>query len=183
MKLKNLCKNKVLKKNLAFALAEFALTMLIVSIVIAVTFNIYLSHKNNAYTKLRTSCVRMLKENVGNLIADGVLETGVIVKKLPSVGYDGAGNGFCEKFVLLVNTVGTITCNPAITTIPGGTTDFSSKTPNFVLTNGMRIYNMGTAPSSEVYTIYVDIDGLRSKSKLNDDVILFTINRDGTTSN
>lgn len=102
-------------------------------------------------------------------------------KILPNKGYVGNGEGLCEKFVKTFSTVGALDCSKTTTSI------FDDSTVNFTLANGAKFYNLGANPTSsptnnpleQIYTIYVDIDGSRGKSTLNDDVMMFKVDRNG----
>lgn len=117
-------------------------------------------------------------------ISDSLGTTPRSIKTLPDKGYVGDGSGLSEKFASMLNLMGNITIDA---TTPGSPTDFSSLTPNFTSTNGAKYYNLGAThttsassnPSEEIYTIYIDIDGTKGKSKLNEDVMKFTVDRTG----
>lgn len=113
------------------------------------------------------------------------------------------GENFCKLVAERVNTKpNTVDC--AGTAIVSGITDFSSKKPDIVLRNGMKIYNISQNPVSiqvlannidegsyrdssgnEIkineygYTIYVDIDGDNGASVLWDDIYPFYITMSG----
>lgn len=107
------------------------------------------------------------------------------------------GANFCELFERLVNI------SPSDSVCAGDaiaedTEDFSGKIPDFILRNGVRLYNVHQNPdlipelkiadagsgSSEIneqsgYTIYADVDGIKGSSLLWEDVFPFYITLSG----
>ena len=94
-----------------------------------------------------------------------------------------------------MNTIGDVKCNPATTTV-NDASNFATAIPNFKTTNGAIYYNFGTdpfftegvypddydspgTPHDDIYTVYIDIDGPKQKSLYDQDVIKFTVTRDG----
>lgn len=129
----------------------------------------------------------------------------IVSKKTVTSLYSGAN--FCTKFLENTNTASSLVtteCNGS--SIATGTSDFSSKTPDFVLRNGMKFYNFSKDPveidalegnskgqkytkkdGTEIdldewgYIIYVDIDGDKGRdSTLWKDVYKFYITLSGT---
>lgn len=104
-----------------------------------------------------------------------------------------ANRGFCDRFVVEeMNVTGAVDCTLAAT----DSTAFSSATPNFTTTNGMRFFNFGALPANETtaktatdfYTVYIDIDGPKRSGRLTPttgnkdvDVIKFYVSMDGNT--
>ena len=108
-------------------------------------------------------------------------DTKTLEKALPETGAK-----LCEKAVDLLNIVGDSHCSDA--TAVNDASDFKSAIPSFKTPNSLTFYNVQANPSAgvegdystQIYTIYIDIDGTeRGKSKLNDDVIKFMLRRDG----
>ena len=118
------------------------------------------------------------------------------IPKVPKVPVKGVN--FCELFETYAN----IKSNTSIcqgSSISTTTTDFSGKTPDLILRNGIRLFNMSQDPtfidelrparglgagwtgmySEEGYTVYVDIDGVKGESKLWEDVFPFYITLSG----
>lgn len=122
--------------------------------------------------------------------------------KIPTIPLSGAK--FCEKFGSLANTNsescnGTAIINPA-------TTSFADATPDIILRNGMKMYNVSQCPvqipdlvgntkkgtyekdkdgnekdiNEWGYVIYIDIDGKDSNGKLWEDVYPFYVTLSGT---
>ena len=109
------------------------------------------------------------------------------------------GKNFCKLFERYANIMsGSDVCNGSV--ISDGTTDFSGKTPDITLRNGLRIYNMHNDAgaismlsnntqggvydgvpntNSYGYTVYVDIDGSKGDSQLWSDVYPFYITLSG----
>ncbi|MDD3436649.1 MAG: hypothetical protein PHC64_05810, partial [Candidatus Gastranaerophilales bacterium] len=106
---------------------------------------------------------------VGELVAQGN-DSGA--KELPSVA-DSGNIGFCNRLSDLYNTTGTPDCTKTTTS------GFSATNANFITTNGMRFYNLGTnaigSGATGYFTIYVDIDGSKRTSTENVDVLQFRI--------
>ena len=109
------------------------------------------------------------------------------------------GMNFCKLFERHANIMsGSDVCNGSV--ISNGTTDFSNKSPDITLRNGLRIYNMHNDAgaismlanntqggvydgvpntNSYGYTVYVDIDGSKGDSQLWSDVYPFYITLSG----
>ena len=109
------------------------------------------------------------------------------------------GMNFCKLFERHANIMsGSSVCSGSV--ISNGTTDFSTKTPDITLRNGLRIYNMHSDAgaismlanntqggvydgvpntNSYGYTVYVDIDGSKGDSQLWSDVYPFYITLSG----
>ncbi len=109
------------------------------------------------------------------------------------------GMNFCKLFERHANIMsGSDVCSGSV--ISNGTTDFSNKSPDITLRNGLRIYNMHSDAgaismlanntqggvydgvpntNSYGYTVYVDIDGVKGDSQLWSDVYPFYITLSG----
>lgn len=170
------------QKLAAFTLSEIMIVLVVISIIALATYKITASRSDYVYKYMHAAALKDLKRGVGEIIADGTYNS--VSKKterlLPTTIYTGDGSSFCERFSELTNTIGAISCTQ---TVPDGTTDFLTQTPNFVASNGIKFYNFGSAPTgtvpNRIYTVYVDIDGNNGTSKLNKDVWPFYINING----
>ncbi len=107
--------------------------------------------------------------------------TTTVEKALPETGAK-----LCEKAANSYNTIGVTHCTDG--SIVNDSSNFKTAIPNFVTTNAIAFYNFSSNPtagvagdySTQLYTIYADIDGVnKGKSKLNEDVLKFTLRRDG----
>ena len=109
------------------------------------------------------------------------------------------GENFCKLFERHANIMsGSSVCSGSV--ISNGTTDFSNKSPDITLRNGLRVYNMHSDAgaismlanntqggvydgvpntNSYGYTVYVDIDGAKGDSQLWSDVYPFYITLSG----
>ena len=109
------------------------------------------------------------------------------------------GKNFCKLFERHANIMsGSDVCSGSV--ISTGTTDFSNKSPDITLRNGLRVYNMHSDAgaismlanntqggvydgvpntNSYGYTVYVDIDGAKGDSQLWSDVYPFYITLSG----
>ena len=109
------------------------------------------------------------------------------------------GMNFCKLFERHANIMsGSDVCSGSV--ISNGTTDFSNKSPDITLRNGLRVYNMHSDAgaismlsnntqggvydgvpntNSYGYTVYVDIDGSKGDSQLWSDVYPFYITLSG----
>ena len=109
------------------------------------------------------------------------------------------GMNFCKLFERHANIMsGSSVCSGSV--ISNGTTDFSNKSPDITLRNGLRVYNMHSDAgaismlanntqggvydgvpntNSYGYTVYVDIDGSKGDSLLWSDVYPFYITLSG----
>lgn len=176
--------NKQKQRQKGFTLAEMMIVITIIAIVSVVTIRIQKSRTYYETRFMTYSAYMNLKRAAGELLADGYTlnpSTGII-KSLPTVANKAAADasnpmGLCQRITDVMNTNGAISCSQTAT----DGTNFNAATANFVTTNGQRFYNFGTNPTSNVYTVYVDINGSKSGGGvLNKDVLKFTINTDGT---
>lgn len=98
---------------------------------------------------------------------------------LPVIGHNAASRGFCDRLAQEeFNTAGSIDCTQEA--VDG--TNFKTATPAFTTANGMRFFfndnNIGT---QGLHVAYVDINGSKGNSVLNEDIIKFIVGLDGTT--
>lgn len=173
---------KLLKKLNAFTLAEIMVVMVIISVLASGTITLT-KYKNNYVNKyMYYSAFINLKQGVGALISEGCSDSDLTnsicdaKNKLPRYGYNASYStrNLCYRLSQVFNTVGTIDCTQT------ATSGFSTATPNFILTNGIRFFNLGTTAATNSYTIYIDFDGPRRSGTLNTDVMAFIINTDGS---
>ena len=179
---------KIKEKITAFSLAELAVVLMIIAVVASITIKITTSKMDYVTKFMYYSTYNNLKTAVAELIGEGcdinIPLSCDEVKALPLVGHSADNStGFCDRLTNIMNTIGTPpVCDSTTTKIDNARTDFTTATPNFTTTNGAIYYNFGTDPTNDIYTVYVDIDGVRGKSLLdgpNPDVMKFTISRDG----
>ena len=207
----------MLKKNffrLGFTLAEIVITMLIISVVVAMSIKVSKSKLSNtksyvyysAYTVLDNASKDMLEvyDETNNLYIDspGGTSSNTSVVTLPRKGAN-----YCSEFASIVNTSSQLINGGQECTgdsISASTTDFSSRKPDIVLSNGIKIFNLRQNPAQIAllrnntnslfyvtgggtqmdidesgYTVYVDIDGSGGNSVLWDDVYPFYITMSG----
>lgn len=188
--------NKKRKNISAFTLLEMMVIFIIMGIIAAAVAKIAKTRTDYTNQYMYYAAYTAIKDGMSELIAIGCLSSDLEVcgttKSLPLKGHVADNTGFCDRISDLYNTVGTVNCDTS-TDIPPGTTDFSSKTPNFVTTNNLRFYNMAADPipmsydpssgagdeiSLQTYVFYVDIDGPKRHSILNQDVVRFYVLQD-----
>lgn len=185
--------NKI-KKNKAMTLAEVMVMFFVIGVVATVTLGITSSKADYAKKYMYYSAYNNIKQAIGINMADGFNSptTSTLERALPNRAHlqDPAHPtnwiGFCDVMVNTINTVGTTRCD--YSTALNDASNFASATPSFTATNGVVYYNFGVDPTalvgnnilSQVYTVYVDIDGKnRGKSLLSEDIMKFTIDRAG----
>lgn len=168
------------RKIKAFTMAEVMVTMSIIGIISIALYGTMKAQTNSATRYQYYSAFINLKQAAGDIVADGYTLQGstTLVKELSQKGnYAATDNnfakGFCQKLMDTMNTVGTFNC--ATTT----TTGFAAGNANFQTANGMLFYNLGSNPASNIYTIYIDINGTRDNFKLGKDVMAFLVNVNG----
>lgn len=168
------------KKFNGFTLAELAVVMAIIGIIAAISIKISKSKSIYESQFMTYSAYTNLKHAVGEIVADGwqdaadVSQTGI-----PDI-WDNATAprfGLCQRFAVsstegcpacgVFNVVGTPDCTTSTTTT------FTDANLAFTTTNGQRYFYSGTA--SPDYIIYIDINGTKGNSTLNEDVIGFTV--------
>lgn len=158
----------------ALTLAEVMVCFFVIGIIAGITIMVNMQKNDQVQKYMYYAAVMNLKSAVGQMIAEDRTNLG---KLLPAAG--AGTNGLCNLLIRdIINIVGAANCSATTAT---STTNFATATPNFTTSNGMRFYNFGATPVGSIYTIFVDIDGVRanSKSTLNTDVFKFTINRNG----
>lgn len=185
--------NKIAKIK-AMTLAEVLVMFFIVGIVASATIGISRSKIDYATKYLYYSTFDTMKKAVGIMMADGFNSptTLTLERALPNKAHlqdpAHASNwiGLCDVMTNIINTVGPNNC--ASEPLLNDASNFATATPTFVATNGIAYYNFGANPTAivgvdvttQVYTVYVDINGVNSgKSQLNVDVMKFQIDRGG----
>lgn len=175
-------KFKLINPLKAFTMAEVMISIMIMSVLAMATIGINKSRTTYINKYMYYSAFTNLTAGIGELIAAGCTATDVTngicatTKTLPIKGHDAVNSrGLCDRIVDIFNTVGTINCN--LTTAPANYTDSNL---NFTTTNGARYFGFGVDPVSSVYTVYIDIDGKSRNATLNQDVMKFFVQTDGT---
>lgn len=160
--------NKRMKSGLTFA--EIIMVLIVMAVVATATITVTKAKAEYYLNKfMYYSAYFNLKEGMSQIIDDH--------SNIPTTGAT-----LCAYMSDLYNTVGTVDCSRS------GTTSFISSKINFSVTNGFKFFNLAANPStvgsSDVYTIYIDIDGnkdIKEPSKLNSDVFSFYVKvSDGT---
>jgi prepilin-type N-terminal cleavage/methylation domain-containing protein len=176
---------KFFSKNNAFTMAEIMVVMTILSVVAIFAMRIAIFKKAKYENKYMCySAYTNLKEGAAHLKAEGCTSTDVTnadcdnILYLPKKGFNTTTKrGLCDRLSDLYNTIGTVYCSTAATSITTQTS-FSTLTPNFTTSNGMIFYNLGSDANTttNLFDVYVDIDGKRRDGVLNVDVVRFTVN-------
>lgn len=154
-------------KKIAMTLAELMIMLIIISIIVVFIITTIQSKATvNLNRFMYYSAFTNLKYAIAELLGTGTMPT--------------TGTDLCNKLSELYNTLGNVECNSAATVIASDDNTFADETPNFKTTNGMNFYNFATNPISNVYTVYIDIDGAyKRNARLNNDVMKFTISTSG----
>ncbi|HNW25874.1 MAG TPA: hypothetical protein PLG15_05685 [Candidatus Gastranaerophilaceae bacterium] len=157
-------------------LAELTVMFVIMAVVIMATLGISKTKTDKIKAYQYYAAFTNLKQAVGEVFADGYRETpeSPIEKQLTPYGHTGENTGICDRLAEVFNTIGKVDC-----TISGGD-NFSDENVNFTLTNGERFFNIGKDIDGEAFRLYIDIDGKKGKSVLDEDVMEFRIYRNGT---
>lgn len=182
---------KFVNNFVAFTVAEILIVMTIISL-ISVFFiknvnlirdkylNNYFSY--SAFTNLKNGVdiLRRFDECTSDERTANIVCSSDVSIVLPILANYAGGRGFCNKIADSFNTVGNVVCD-GTASIVNDASDFSlnSIIPNFTTSNGMKFYNFGVDPVGGIYTVYVDIDGPKRNSKLNEDILKFTISTTG----
>jgi type II secretory pathway pseudopilin PulG len=165
-------------KRIAFTMAEVMIVVVIIGLLALVgmkTITFQRAKYDNKY--MTYSAYKALRDGAAELKAAGCWDSDKTnaycdeVIYLPKIGHNATSRGLCDRLADLYNTSGTVYCTQKATDA-----NVSTATPNFALTNGMKFYNLGDNASSNLFTVYVDIDGTRRSSILDDDIVKFTIN-------
>lgn len=169
---------KSLRKLKALTLAEIMVTFAVMAIIITASTKILQSRSDYETRFMTYSALTTLRQAVGNLIADGCTAADItdgyctVSKEIPLQKHNADSRGFCDRLVLLLNTVGAVDCDLSAAT---AATDFSTETPAFVLSNGLRFFFGETLFSPPYYIIYVDINGTKGNGELGQDVVEFMV--------
>lgn len=181
--------DKINNKCNAFTLAEVLVVLMIVGIIVAASMGVQKARTNYLNKFMYYSAYKNIKDGKGELISEGC--TSATTTVCPTQGAAalpilGAGTGgFCERFSALFNSIGTVSCS-TVTSYTDATNfaDTVNVHSNFTTSNGMKFYNLSSAPitsgSNKYYSFYVDIDGTKRSSKLNEDIFKFILFTDGT---
>lgn len=181
------------KKIKAFTLAEVAIVVMILALIASVTIKITKSRSNHYLNSFMSySAFTSLQSGMEELVATGCSDNDYQIMipspphpycatkySLPLNGHTTDSRGLCDRLLdEEVNTVGTFDC---FRTISSETGQFDTAHTNFTTTNGMSFLNFGSIASGTplLYTVYVDIDGPRRNSVLNEDVVKFNIYTNG----
>lgn len=154
-------------KSKAFTLAEMAVVFILIAIIAGVAVRTIQQKTEYAEQYAYYMTFKNLKHVIGELVADGSNNSGTLEKMLPSVPNSGTV-GFCNRLSSKLNSTGAVNCSNT------GTTN-----QNFSLTNGNIFYNLGASPVSDVYTVYIDINGTKGGNVLDKDLMAFKIERSG----
>lgn len=168
------------RKIKAFTMAEVMVAMTIVGIISIALYGTMKAQTNSATRYQYYSAFMNLKQAAGDIVADGyTLQGSTTTKKEISQrgNYAATDNnfakGFCQKLTEIMNTVGVFDCTQATSS------GFSALNANFQTANGMLFYNLNSIPTSNIYTIYIDIDGTRGSFTKGKDVMPFLVNVNG----
>ena len=197
-----LCKN-------AYTLAEVFIVMLIIAVVAAISIKISKTKLDSivsltyysAFSTMRTVSEQMLKDfrNIDDYVAGTDNQDAVTLPR--------SADSFCKLFVSYVNTKMSDEKNDACKgTSVDDTTEFNDATPDIILRNGMKIFNVTKGADdaidvldnndegikfkrgeSEVetdsnkagYVVYVDLNGDKGNGELWDDVYKYYITLSG----
>lgn len=187
--MKNFC-----KKLRAFTLAEMAVVFMILGLIATATFKITKSNSTYYLNKfMYYAAFNNLQKGVEELVAVGCSTADLNATpspycttpySLPVIGHNGTSRGLCDRLAEEeFNTIGSVACNQAASL--DDNTDFKTTTPNFTTTNGMRFFNFGSTPAGtsdplvKLFTVYIDIDGPKRNSVLNEDVMKFNVYTNG----
>lgn len=175
---------KFSKKRFAFTMVELMIILSIMGIILTASTKIYKAKTDYMQTSMYYSAFSALKQAFGELVSQGCTATDVTNgicydrNNVPAVGHDLINNrGLCDRLSGILNiTSSSCSTSTAVTEA----SNFNTETPNLVLSNGMRIFNIGRTGAFETFSVYVDIDGLKGDGKYQKDVFLFVGYYDGT---
>lgn len=172
--------NRLCKKIKAYTMAEVMVVMTVIGIISLALYGTMKAQTNSATRYQYYAAFMNLKQAVGEIVADGYTLTGSTntVKELSQKGNyantDASfARGFCQKLTDIMNTVGTINCATATSS------GFTAANANFATSNGMFYYNLGLDPSSNIYNVFIDINGTKGDYTEGKDVMRFYVNVNG----
>lgn len=182
----------------AFTLAELAIVFMILALIAAVTYKVTQQRSDYYLNRfMYYSAFTNLQKGIEELVAVGCTDAPTptddmskgyckITKySLPIYGHNtDDSRALCDRLAEEeFNTIGSVTCSQVGNL--SDSTDFATATPNFTTTNGMKFFNLGSSPADtsdaniKLFTVYVDIDGKKRNSKLNEDIMKFNIYTNG----
>lgn len=184
--------NSFCKKVKAFTLAEVAITLMVLALIASATIKITKSRSTqylnsfmyySAFTNLQKGIEELVAVGCDNGTAPNDLTKGYCAAQysLPINGHNADSRGLCDRLVTEeFNTAGTVDCTRTISSETG---QFDTAHANFITTNGMRFFNFASNAAGGppiFYTVYIDIDGPKRNSVLNEDVMKFKVFTNGT---
>lgn len=164
---------KLKAKISAITLMEVVVMFAIIAVIIMATLGISKARTEKIKAYQYYKAFTNLKHAVGEVFADGYINGTVLEKTLPPDGHNVSGKGLCDRLINTFNVIGTTDCN--LTT----SSDFDVAHTNFTLTNGMRFFNLGSNATANIFTCYIDINGIKGDGILDEDVMEFKIYRTG----
>lgn len=181
----------IIKKG--FTLAEVVTALLVIAVVASVTMKITSERQNYINKILYYSAFINLKQMTGELITQGCPEDGNKKKLTVVSGDSGYTSGLgavnvCTRLLGILNVVyqGNSGCSAStigsypLTSSTYFNTNLASYM-NFSTSNGLRFFNFkADADANKNFTIYVDVNGARGSGIIDQDVIAFIVNNDGT---
>jgi len=150
-------KKILIKENSAFSLAEVVVTLFIIGFVVSMSLNSFNFQSQN--DKLYISAFKIVRTVVGEIIADSPTKT--------------LDNTFCTRFQEKVNLVKASPVNCSSSSV-------STDSPNFILSNGMRIY--GLQSTSYPLIITVDVNDTRGERIADNDLFEIKVEQNGKVS-
>ncbi len=166
---------KLKSKKYAMTLAELTVMFVIMAVVITATLTISKTKTDKIKAYQYYAAFTNLKQAVGEVFADGYQETpeSTIEKRLTKNGHTGEKTGLCDRLSEIFNTIGTVDCERTTES------DFNDENANFTLTNGNRFFNLGKDMEGDSFKCFIDINGKKGNSVLDEDVMAFKIYQNG----
>jgi hypothetical protein len=161
-------------------MAEIVVTIMIMAIIAGVTLRITKARTDMISSYLYYGAYENLRIVVSEIIANNTANQ----SSLPA-------SNICNEFKSFVNLSNKLdksdVCKDSNPSVTAGTADFSGLTPDMVWNNGTKVYNLRNTPPPQIaelnnvpgYTIYIDIDGDKNNSVLNEDVFQFYLPETG----
>jgi competence protein ComGC len=131
------------RKMSAFTLAEIMLCMAIIGIVSIFWMSIANSRIDYGQKMGYWATVKNLQKGTNALMSEGTKDqSGNTISQLPAAANSGT-TGFCNRMAGAYNTInGSVDCTAKATT----SSNFKTIKPNFILSNGAVVYNLGSDP-------------------------------------
>lgn len=143
----------------AFTLAEILLVMFIIGVIASAVIPITNARINGVANSAMTySTLDALKTAVAEY------------KQLNSSADFSKSDTICSALSDNINTVGKVDCSKTYTTKPT-----KGDTPTMIFANGVKIFLGSYDSTKKWFNVYVDIDGNRRSTTLNDDLIEFIV--------